>query len=717
MARLVTAEDSAAPRVERAPRVDPPTGTSEPSPLSEPETPVRTPHDLRERLLWPLAVAGGCLAVLVGLAAAVLDVEVAHAVPALADGPVDTWSSFVGYLLLVGLAMIVLRREGRHPVGWLLLLLALLTGAEGLSAQLGVLGLHVGGHDVAAASVWAVVSESLQRPEFGVALAILAVFPDGHVPSRRWRWLAWALAVLFSAWFLAHLLRPEPLEEEPFQGLANPLGLHWLGGAFLHYFFLPAAGVLALAVVASMVVRFRRSRGDERQQLKWLGFLAAGGPVSLAALGLSQLWGPAAMNVAGDVVWLFMSIGLPLAVVVAITRYRLYDLDLLVNRTVVYGAVSLSVLTTYAVVVLVAGRVVVHSGWTSPWVVATATVAAAVVAAPARRVAQSGVDRLFGRRAWDAVRQVERFAARWREQPQHPEAVRAMFADALRDPSVELGFWLRGPATYVLTDGRPATIPPPGGGRSAMYVDMHGEPVAVVLHSDWVDRDRALVRSVAQAAGLVTENARLQAELLLQLAEVEASRSRILEAADAERRRFERDLHDGAQQRLVALAMRIRLAVRGAGQDTPVLTEAADELGRAVRELRELSRGVHPAALDHGLDAALEALGTRTPVPVVLDVPVHLPATVELTTYYLACEAITNAIKHAAASRIDVRIEVGPGEVVLTVCDDGCGGADARRGSGLTGLGDRAAAAGGSVAVVSPPGDGTVVTARLPCDS
>jgi hypothetical protein len=218
MARLVTAEDSAASRVERATHVDPTTSAAERPPRSETGAPDETPSDPLGRLLRPLAVAGGCFAVLLGLAAVTLDVRVEHVAPRLADSPADNWSSFVGYLLLVGLAALVLRRERRHPVGWLLLLLALLTGAEGLTAEVGVLGLHLRGHDLAAAAAWAAVSESLQRPEFGVALAILAVFPDGHVPSRRWRWLVWALAVLFTAWFLVHLLRPEPLEEAPFQG-------------------------------------------------------------------------------------------------------------------------------------------------------------------------------------------------------------------------------------------------------------------------------------------------------------------------------------------------------------------------------------------------------------------------------------------------------------------------------------------------------------------
>lgn len=669
-----------------------------------------------ERRLWLLAVVLCALAGLLAAGSLASVAQLSRAAPDVAPRDWDSVSSIALFLLLVALAMVVIRRERHHPVGWLLLLLAGLTGGEGLSQLSALVGLHVPGHDRTVAAGLAALSESLQRPEFGVALAILAVFPTGRLPSPRWRPLGWAIAVLFTAWFSCHLLRPEPLEEAPFQGLANPLGIPWLGGVVLHYAFLPAAGALAVAVLAAMIVRFRRSSGDERQQLKWVAFLAAGVPVSLVALGVSQLGGPRAMNVAGDAVWVFMAVGLPGAVVVAITRHRLYDLDLLVNRTVVYATVSAVVLATYATVVLLVSRVVVRAGWTSPWLVATATVAAALVVAPARRGIQQVVDRTFGRRAWDATRQVHDFAARWREQPRRPDALRAMFADVLRDPSVEVGFWDPRSSSYLSTDGRALTPREIEAGRSWMQVDVHGEPVAVVVHDARLDRDRRLLRAVAGAAGLVTENARLHAQLLDQLAEVEASRARIVEAADAERGRVERDLHDGAQQRLVALALRLRLAAREAGGDQlPVLREAVAELVEATRELRELSRGIHPAALDHGLDSALDALSARSPVPVVLDVPEHLPEQVELTTYYLACEAITNAVKHARATRIDVRVEVVGSEVVLRVHDDGCGGADPSRGSGLTGLADRAAAAGGSLQVDSRRGAGTTVWARLPC--
>ncbi len=669
------------------------------------------------RLLWGVAVGTCAVTFLAATGVVALNVDLARTAPAYADGRWDLVSSVLLYLLLVALAITVVRRRRTHPVGWLLLLLGLLEGTEALTAQLALVGLHVPGHDATTAAGWAVLSESLQRPEMGVALAVLAVFPTGRVPTRRWRPLSWALVIVFGAWFVDHLLRPEPLEEAPFRGLANPLGRSWLGGSALHFLFLPAAGLLAVVVVASMVVRFRHSSGVERQQLRWIGFLALGVPLGLVAIGVAELCSPGAMNIAGNAVWVFMDVGLPVAVVIAITRHRLYDLDLLVNRTVVYGALSAVLVATYVLVVLVVSRVVVHTGWVSPWVVGTATVAAAVVAAPARRTIQDHVDRLFGRRAWDATRQVQEFSARWHEQPQRSEAVREMLAEVLRDPDLQLGFWLRRPGAYVGTDGRPLPLPGPESGRSATFLDMHGEPVAVVVHTAELDRDPRLLRAVARASGLVTENARLHAELLEQLAEVEASRARIVEAADSERRRVERDLHDGAQQRLVALAMRLRLAARraGSGAEAAAMHEAVAELGEATRELRELSRGIHPAALDHGLDAALEALGARSPVPLVLDVPVHLPGQVELTTYYLACEAVTNAVKHARATRIEVHVRIDAGQVVMTVRDNGRGGADARRGSGLTGLQDRAAAAGGRVLVESRLGAGTTITARLPC--
>jgi signal transduction histidine kinase len=319
---------------------------------------------------------------------------------------------------------------------------------------------------------------------------------------------------------------------------------------------------------------------------------------------------------------------------------------------------------------------------------------------------------VFQPRTWNARRRLEAFAQRSREMAQRPAALQEVLAASLGDPSAELGLWMREQLVYVGVDGRP--LGALEAGRSCLRLDLHREPVAVVRHDAALDRDRRLLDTVATEAALLAENARLQAEVLAQLSEVQASRSRIVAAADAERRRVERNLHDGAQQRLVGLAVRVKLASRTS--DDPLLPQVVAELQAATRELRELAQGIHPAALEHGLGAALESLAARTPVPLAVAVAAgRLPGEVERTAYYLACEAITNAVKHADASRLEVSAQVVGERLVLTVHDDGRGGADASRGSGIAGLYDRAAAMGGSVRVESPSGGGTTMVADVPC--
>ncbi len=637
--------------------------------------------------------------------------------PVDADPGWEMWSGLAGTVVLVTCALAVIVHQRRSLVGWLLLTYSLLDCTEGLADWVALTGLHVPGHLFAGAASWAAFAESLQRPEFGVIFLLLLVFPTGRVSSRRWVPVAWSIVALSVLWFLTHLLRAEPLEEPPFAGLANPLAVHWLDGPLIHYGFLPTAGVLGLLVLVSIVGRFRRSSGDERQQLKWMGVLAAGVAFLVAALGITGILGDAAMSVVGDALGLVLDIGLPVAIALVITRHRLYDLDLVVNGTIVYGLVCAAVLATYAAVVLLASRLVVGVGWTSPVVVAVSTLTAAAVVNPARRVIQRGVDRLLQRRSWRARRMIEEFTVRWRDSAQPLAALQEVLRGALGDPAAEVGWWLRDRDAYVGVNGDEIRSPAEGSGSSALELRSHGEPLAVVVHSADHDRDHRLLTTVAETASLVMENARLQAELLTQLAAVEASRRRLVQAADAERRRVERNLHDGAQQRLVGLAMRVKLASRTAPPDSAaVLTDVVTELQAATRELRELARGIHPAALDEGLGAGLEALVHRIPLAVHIEVPAErLPTPVELTAYYLACESITNAAKHSGASAVAVRAVHADRTLELTVADNGRGGAKVGGGGGLAGLLDRVGAAGGTMSVNSPPGGGTVVVARLPC--
>jgi signal transduction histidine kinase len=296
-------------------------------------------------------------------------------------------------------------------------------------------------------------------------------------------------------------------------------------------------------------------------------------------------------------------------------------------------------------------------------------------------------------------------------------------AGALGDPGAVLARRLDGGEVYADAEGNRVEPPPPGGGRSALTIERDGEPVALLCYDAALDDDPELVQAVAATAGIALDNERLQLEAQERLTELQASRQRIVAAGDAERRRLERDLHDGAQQRLVALAMQLRLIqadIRRDPEAAEALVEAAgDELSQSLAELRELARGLHPAVLDHGLPTALESLAARSAVPtaVVCEAPPQLAPEIELALYFVACEALTNIAKYAGASTASVRLARSDGGVVIEVADDGAGGAVAGGGSGLRGLADRVEALDGRLLVVSPPGAGTVVSAELPCGS
>jgi signal transduction histidine kinase len=296
--------------------------------------------------------------------------------------------------------------------------------------------------------------------------------------------------------------------------------------------------------------------------------------------------------------------------------------------------------------------------------------------------------------------------------------LRDTLARALRDPSLALAFPAPGGAGWVDPQGRPMDVPSTStASRSVARLERDGEPLATLLYDPAVEaEDPGRIDAVASVARMALENERLAAQVRAQLDEVRASRSRIVEAADAERRRIERDLHDGAQQRLVALAMRLDQArgqAVGAGE---IIDAATGELLQAIREVRDLAHGLHPPILtERGLAAAVEALAEQAALPVSISISSdRLPAEIEAASYFLVAESLTNAAKHAAATSVRVDASLSDGVLHLSVTDDGRGGADASRGSGLVGLVDRLAAIGGTVEVDSPAGGGTRVTADIP---
>jgi signal transduction histidine kinase len=294
---------------------------------------------------------------------------------------------------------------------------------------------------------------------------------------------------------------------------------------------------------------------------------------------------------------------------------------------------------------------------------------------------------------------------------------------ALGDPSLELAYWLPGQRRYVDSDGLPVELPAGGAGRVSTVVLRDGEPVAAVIHDVALRDNPELVDSACAAAALALENERLRAELLAQLAELQASRARLAEATDTERQRIERDLHDGTQQRLVAIAMTLGLAESKLATDRPavgpVLREARDALALALDELRDLSQGIRPAILvERGLPAALDDLSRRAALPVRLEVTFNgrLHEPVEAVAYFVASEALANAAKHSYASEVRLIASCDDSTLVIKVADNGIGGAGAGRGSGLRGLADRVEAIGGRLTFSSPSGRGTTIRAEIPCE-
>jgi signal transduction histidine kinase len=298
--------------------------------------------------------------------------------------------------------------------------------------------------------------------------------------------------------------------------------------------------------------------------------------------------------------------------------------------------------------------------------------------------------------------------------------LRDAVAEALSDPSVELAYWVPETGGYVNARGVRVDLPAPDEQRRSTEVAHDGHRVGAIVHDGRLDDAGDLVASVASAAGLRMENERLDAELRARLEELRASRARIVEAGYRERRRVERDLHDGAQQRLMALTLNLKLARSKLDDDPPeaakLLDDATEELQHATAELRELARGIHPGLLsERGLVPALEALASRAPVPVELkaDLEERPAARVEAATYFLVSEALANIAKHAHAERATVSVAQSNGELRVEVRDDGRGGADPD-GSGLRGLADRVAALDGEFSVLDGDGGGTAVRASIP---
>jgi signal transduction histidine kinase len=309
-----------------------------------------------------------------------------------------------------------------------------------------------------------------------------------------------------------------------------------------------------------------------------------------------------------------------------------------------------------------------------------------------------------------------------REEPA-PADLRDVLARALGDQSLTLAYWLPEFGSWADQNGRSMELPKKGSGRATKLIDRNGAHVAALLHDPFLDDEPELLDAVTAGAAIALENGRLHSELRARLEELRGSRVRIVEAGQRERQRLERDLHDGAQQRLIALSLELTLLEEQLGADPGArrrLDQARREIATSLDELRAVARGIHPAVVTgHGLEIALEQLAARAAVPVRLKVEVEgrLPERLEVAAFYLVSESLANIGKHAHATSATVEVAQANGQVVIEVVDDGIGGADTERGSGLRGLADRVEALEGRLRVWSPGGGGTRLRAEIPCAS
>jgi signal transduction histidine kinase len=302
-----------------------------------------------------------------------------------------------------------------------------------------------------------------------------------------------------------------------------------------------------------------------------------------------------------------------------------------------------------------------------------------------------------------------------------PADVRDALARALRDPGLDLVYWLPEFGSYANLDGRAVVLDELGANRAVTLIDSEGAHVAALVHNRTLDYEPELLEAATAAAAISLENGRLHAELRARLEELRGSRARIVQASQTERQRLERNLHDGAQQRLIALSLELRLLEERLAGDPETharLDHAREEIARSLEELRDVARGIHPAVVSgHGLAVALEQLAARAPLSVALRVEVddRLPEHLEVAAYYVVAESMTNIAKHAQARTARIDVARDGDELVLEIVDDGVGGADPERGSGLRGLADRVEALNGRLRVWTPRGGGTRVRAEIPC--
>lgn len=609
----------------------------------------------------------------------------------------------------VGTRLALLRRE--NPAGWLFLALALALCLGGLLQDYAAWGAihHPGSLPLAR---WAAVYADGSFLIWIVLLGLIVLItPTGSAPSPRWRIVGRVSVVGGGLYYLAIPFRSTPLDSAPFAGMTGPYADSAVTpfATPIAFVGLLLAHLALLAAVVSFVLRTVRATGEERRQLRWLLIPAI--PFPFLVVGA---WFAAHSN--NNTLLMVFGLGylviIPVCAGLAIEKQRLYDIDRLVSRTVAYTLLSALIVLSYVAIVVSVGIVGGRAAAESIPAAVVATLVAVAAGGIARRRLQDVVDRRFNRRAFTALANVRDFI----DEPDEGRTIEDVLRQAAGDPGLRVAYWVESAGSWVTGAGEPASAP----GEAAFFVPVREGGAGAAITFDSQACEPGLLSNLAAAARPELENARLRAAIQLQLVEVRESRARIVSAQLEERKRIERDLHDGSQQRLLALALNLRATEVSGDADSALraLPGAINELQTTVRELRDLANGLYPSALEGGgLAAALQQLAARAPIPIRLAVTEQrLPLPVESSAWFIACEAVTNVVKHARATAVSLAAALEGGSLVLSIDDDGVGGADSH-GHGLRGIADRAEAAGGRLTISDRPTGGTSIRAVLPCES
>jgi signal transduction histidine kinase len=640
--------------------------------------------------------------------------------------------SLIGGFATVG-ALLAWKRPA-NPIGWLMSA----TGGTYALAAAGVL------LQFTVARAWGGWLGWLFFFGVGFVVFVLLLFPSGLLPSRRWRPVGWAAGIAMVAWALGNSFAPVSISS----GSRSPLGVAGLAGrvfTFLSGVGGPLLVVAGVAAIVSLAFRYRRAGTVEREQLKWLvyaGGLIVAATLAVVLIGSIGAGGNAASNLQNAIASGALAL-VPVAIGIAIFRYRLYDIDVVINKTLVYGALAVFITGVYVAIVVGVGSLVQRGARPSLALSIAATAVVAIAFQPVRAWVQRLANRLvYGRRA-TPYQVLADFAGRMAGlYPADDLLPRMAKILAEGTAATRADVWLKSGEVFHDGAGWPAGTPLLPSARATaadvpaypaadriLPVRYQGEVLGALSVSkrpgeSLTPTEDRLLADLAGQVGLVLKSAGLREQLLARLEEIRASRQRLVAAQDSERRRIERDIHDGAQQQLVALAIKLRITESMIGKDIDgereMLAELRQDAVGAVEDLRDLARGIYPPLLaSGGLTVALEAQAKKAPVPTVVtaDGIGRYPQDVEAAVYFCVLEALQNVGKYALASRVEVKLTASAGDLRFEVSDDGAGFDPGTRayGTGLQGMADRLQAHSGSLTVRSSPGAGTTVTGRLPC--